>query len=267
MEIRVATMKILRAMTMVNPVSIYVMMGNHRVICSGDEALNPALSHKNITVEGRIVSVMDSRVRQKGVLLTMEGYLYQFRYHSMPTVAGQRTGVDVYGCQYWRGGCPAKLYVHEGTANYLMESVAPHDHGADPIDIQQRETIEKALDLMETRPERKVKEIMTEALKNQPAAVLEALDHENLRKRLSKLKTKLAGKPTGPTSPALLEIPDAYRTHPDGQPFVIIDLKTPLPPGPDGEEEAERLVIVTHPTMIKVRIKEARDNGDVNDGI
>jgi hypothetical protein len=221
------------------------------------EPRNPALSRKTTIAEGRAIKVFDSRKKEKGVRLSMEGYLYDYRYHSTPTIAGEKTSADVYSCQYWRSGCPAKIWTKEGTADYLMETVAPHDHGADPVDIQRREVIEKAVDLLSVRPERKVRDVMTEALKDQPPAVLEALDHQNLRKRLSTLKTQLVGQPTGPTSPALLEIPEAYRTHHDGQPFVIVDKKTPLSPGPDGEEEADRLIIVTHPTMAKVSCAES----------
>jgi hypothetical protein len=225
-----------------------------------DEEDETAISNKTTVVPGREINVMDSRAKTKGVLLSMGGYLYHYRYHTCPTINGEKTPADVYGCQFSKSGCPAKLWVGEGAANYIRESVAPHDHGADPIDIQRRVTIEKALDLMTTRPERKVREVMTEALRNQQPAVLEALDHENLRKRLSKLKTKLAGQPTGPTSPEELEIPEAYMTHDDGEPFVIYDEKFPRPvpaapatPGAvQGPPEVDRIIIVTHPTTCKV---------------
>jgi hypothetical protein len=145
----------------------------------------------------------------------------------------------------------------EGTADYLQETVAPHDHGANPIDISRRETIEKALDFMEARPTRKVRAVMAEALRDQPAFVLEALeDHENLKKRLSKLKTKMVGQPTGPTSPALMEIPPDYRKYAVGQPFVIVNEIIPLPPGPNGEPEADRIIIVTHPDMCKASCRQ-----------
>lgn len=97
-----------------------------------------------------------------------------------------------------------------------MESVADHDHGADPVDIKRREIIERSLDLMTARPERKVRDVMTDALKDQPTAAVEALDHELLRKRLSKLKTRLVIQPTGPTSPALLAFPADRLNHADG---------------------------------------------------
>jgi hypothetical protein len=209
-------------------------------------------------VPGREITVMDSRAKTKGVLLSMSGYLYHYRYHACPTINTEKTPADVYGCQYSKSGCPAKLWVKEGTADYLMESVIGHDHGADPIDIKRRETIEKAVDIMTSRPEKKVREVMTEALSGVPPAVLEALDSENLRTRLSKLKTKLVGQPTGPTSPEELEIPDAYKTHTDGEDFVIFDKKyprpvTPAPPGqPQPPPEVDRVIIVTHPTMCKV---------------
>ena len=98
------------------------------------EPRDPLLSKKTTIVEGRAVSVLDSRVKDKGVLLSMDGYLYRYRYNSTPMVDGGKVPADVYGCQHWKSGCPVKLWVHGSTAEYLMESIAPHDHGADPID-------------------------------------------------------------------------------------------------------------------------------------
>jgi hypothetical protein len=149
-----------------------------------EEPRNPVLSRKTTTVAGQTIKVFDSRVKEKGVKLSMEGYLYDYRYHSAPIIGGEKTPADVYGCQYWRSGCPAKLWVKEGTADYLQETVAPHDHGADPVDIQSREVVEKAVDLLTTRPERKVKDVMTEALKDLPPTVLTAIDQQALRKKL-----------------------------------------------------------------------------------
>jgi len=129
-----------------------------------NEKARLAASNKTTVVEGRVVSVMDSRAKARGVLLTMGGYLYNYRYTAEPKVNTEKTAADIYGCQFQKSGCPAKLWVKAGTADYLMESVTPHDHGADPVDVQRRQAIEKTIDMMTSRPERKVRDVMTDAL-------------------------------------------------------------------------------------------------------
>ena len=173
-----------------------------------------------------------------------------------------KVAADVYGCLHYDEGCPAKLWVSGGTSEYLMESTASHDHAADPVDIGRRQTVEKAVDLMNSRPERRVRDVMSDALRDVSPAVMEAVDHENLRKQLGRIKSKLRGHPTGPTTPEELEIPADYQKHPGGETFIIFDATYPSLLEADGVEYVDRIIVATHPTMAKVfTIRKSRCQG------
>lgn len=83
---------------------------------------------------------------------------------------------------------------------------------------------------------------MNNAEENEDEVVVAEVDRENLRRQLSRERTKINAFPKGRTGPLQLKIPPAWRRFANGDPCVLYD---------SGRSE-DRVIMLSSPFMMEV---------------
>ena len=85
---------------------------------------------------------------------------------------------------------------------------------------------------------------MDDALDGEEEPIVAQLDRENLRRQLTREKTKIIKFPRGRTDPKRLKIPADWKKYANGERFIVYD---------SGRSE-DRVVIMSSPYLMEVGI-------------